>query len=273
MRDFRGDYLAQLNKSSRILWRPEPTAPSSLSVPSDATLEPVLAVVLLAIQGNHLLPCLPQDMRQDCPTLMPLVRHCRFTAIDFESAGASRGRTDTPVQIGLAGWSVEQGHHEPFVSYLHTDAPIQWAARKVHGIGPEHLAGAPRLLTLWPTLKMRLAGAVVVAHGKGTEKRFLRAFPGHGFSPWIDTLLLARATWPELPDHSLGALCEVHGLTPTVRQWVPEKSWHDALFDAVASLVVLAHLLESHNLVDLPVECLIAPDTSHWHQLRRIPVP
>ena len=200
---------------------------------------------------------------------MPLVRHCRFTAIDFESAGASRGMTDSPVQVGLASWSAGTGHADPFVSYLFTDQPVQWSARKVHGIGPEHLADAPTLLSLWPDLKRRLAGAVVVAHGKGTEKRFLRAFPGHGFGPWIDTLLLARAAWPELPDHSLGALCTGHGLTDAVRKLIPEKSWHDALFDAAASLVLLEHLIESLALADHPVESLCHPDLSAWHKTKR----
>jgi DNA polymerase III subunit epsilon len=200
---------------------------------------------------------------------MPLIRHCRFTAIDFESAGASRGKTDSPVQIGLASWSAETGHDAAFVSYLRTDQPILWAARKVHGIGPEHLVEAPALLMLWPEVKKRLAGAVVVAHGKGTEKRFLRAFPGHGFGPWIDTLLLARAAWPELPDHSLGALCDFHQLTGSIRVLVPEKSWHDALFDSVASLVLLTHVVETHALAEHPVEALLQPDTSRWHQLKR----
>lgn len=203
------------------------------------------------------------------PHRMPLVRHCRFTAIDFESAGAARGKTDTPVQVGLAGWSLADGHDAAFVSYLHTDQPIQWSARKVHGIGPEQLAGAPSLLLLWPELKRRLAGAVVVAHGKGTEKRFLRAFPGHGFGPWIDTLLLARAAWPELPDHSLGALCDAHDLTESVKSLVPGKSWHDALFDSVASLVLLARFVETHPVADESVESLLRPDTSAWHQSRR----
>lgn len=208
-------------------------------------------------------------MRTSEKSRMPATRQCRFTAIDFESAGASRGKTDSPVQIGLACWSLEKGHESAFVSYLFTDQPIQWSARKVHGIGPEQLADAPSLLSLWPELKGRLAGAVVVAHGKGTEKRFLRTFPGHGFGPWIDTLLLARAAWPDLPDHSLGALCESQGLTPAIREIVPEKSWHDALFDAVASLVLLARIIDSHQLADAPMDSLLHPDTSLWHHRRR----
>lgn len=197
------------------------------------------------------------------------IRDCRFTAIDFESAGAARGKTDTPVQIGIASWSAAQGHGETFTSYLHTDAPIQWAAQKVHGIGLEQLVNAPTLLSLWPELKKRLAGAVVVAHGKGTEKRFLRVFPGHGFKPWIDTLLLARAAWPSLADHSLGALCETHELTQIIQSRVPQKFWHDALFDAVASLALLSYLIETHGLEEQPMESLLYPDTSRWYQQKR----
>jgi len=200
---------------------------------------------------------------------MPLIRHCRFTAIDFESAGATRGKTDSPVQVGLASWSEAAGHSQPFVSFLHTTQPILWSAQKVHGITPTDLIDAPALLGLWPELKARLAGAVVVAHGKGTEKRFLRAFPGHGFGPWIDTLLVARAAWPALPDHSLSALCEVHQLTATIQSLVIRRAWHDALFDAVASLVLLAHVIDTHSLIDESLEVLLYPDTSLWHRGRR----
>jgi DNA polymerase III subunit epsilon len=200
---------------------------------------------------------------------MPLVRNSRFTAIDFESAGAVRGASDSPVQVGLATWSMAEGHGGRFVSYLSNNQPIQWSARKLHGITPEELKNAPSLLSLWPELKNRLSGAVVVAHGKGTEKRFLRTFPGHGFGPWIDTLLLARAAWPDLPDHSLGALCVQMNLTAEVSGIVPDKSWHDALYDAAASLVLLEHLVQQLMLADTPVESLAKPDTSVWHRLKR----
>ncbi|MFT3991869.1 MAG: 3'-5' exonuclease [Luteolibacter sp.] len=201
---------------------------------------------------------------------MQLIQHARFTAIDFESAGAAPGMTDQPVQIGIASWSATENHYGPFVSYLQTNQPIQWSAQKVHGITTAHLADAPPLLMLWPEVKKRLAGAIVVAHGKGTEKRFLRAFPGHGFGPWIDTLLLARAAWPDLKDHSLGALCDSHALTPRVRELVPEKSWHDALFDAVASLVLLEFLIDSLDLKTSATDLLVHPDTRQWHQSRRL---
>ncbi|MGB6219806.1 exonuclease domain-containing protein [Haloferula sp.] len=196
------------------------------------------------------------------------IRLARFAGIDFESAGAARGRTDVPVQIGLANWSISDGHSKPFMSYLKSSGPITWSAQKVHGIREEDLKDAPSLLELWPTVRDQLSGAVVVAHGKGTEKRFLRAFPGHGFGPWVDTLLLSRAAWPELPEHSLSALCLHRKLEDRIRAHCPQGNWHDALFDTVASLALLEDIVTSFDLVDLPLAQLVFPDTREWHQQR-----
>ncbi|MGD1978802.1 MAG: 3'-5' exonuclease [Akkermansiaceae bacterium] len=190
-----------------------------------------------------------------------------FTAIDFESAGTAKGRTDAPVQIGLATWSAEKGIHDPFVSFLQCDQDITWSARKVHGITTEDLHDAPSLLSLWPVVKRNLMRGPVVAHGHGTEKRFLRAFPGHSFGPWIDTLQLSRAAWPDQPSHSLGDLCTALGLNDFASH-APEKTWHDALYDALASLALLKHLVRQFELEDLPVGILQNPDTTIWHRSR-----
>ncbi len=197
------------------------------------------------------------------------IRELRFAAIDFESAGAARGRTDVPVQVGTAGWTPGSEPGDAFVSYLHSDHAVTWSARKVHGIGDEDLIGAPRLQELWPELKRRLGDAVVVAHGKGTEKRFLRAFPGHRFGPWVDTLLIARAAWPDAASHALSELCEQHDLTERVRRLVPDRRWHDALFDAAASLVLLQHLVDTLDLLDQPLAVFLRPDLSPWARQRR----
>ncbi|MBK1832324.1 3'-5' exonuclease [Verrucomicrobiaceae bacterium R5-34] len=191
-----------------------------------------------------------------------------FAAIDFESAGAARGKTDVPVQIGMATWSTTAGHADHFTSFIHTDRSITWAAQKVHGITSDDLADAPKLMLLWSQIKGTLGDRIVVAHGHGTEKRYLRAFPGHGFGPWVDTLLIARAAWPELPSHALGELCEHFQLTDKVSALVPDKTWHDALYDATASLILLEHLIEQFQLTDASVEMLIHPDISSWHRLR-----
>jgi DNA polymerase-3 subunit epsilon len=165
----------------------------------------------------------------------------------------------------MASWLPQQGLQETFVSYLHTDQSITWSAQSIHGITVHDLADAPELRSLWPTLKSMLQQKVVVAHGKGTEKKFLRAFPGHGFGPWVDTLLLARATWPQWSDHSLSSLCEALGLTPLIQEKCPNRQWHDALFDAVASIFLLEKILHLTQAWQAPLPCLLQPDQSAWH--------
>jgi DNA polymerase-3 subunit epsilon len=197
------------------------------------------------------------------------VRDAAWAALDFESAGAAPGRTDEPVQVGMAVWrSGEPGDF--FRSYIHAPARVTRAARAVHGIGEEDLAGAPAMAGLWPEFKARLAGAVVVAHGAGTEKRFLRAFPLHGFGPWIDTLQLARAVLPDLPDHALGTVAEACGVVPEVRRLCPGLDWHDALFDAVASLVFLRHVVAVLELDEAPVGQLQNLDAASYRQRRGV---
>lgn len=192
-----------------------------------------------------------------------------FAAIDFESAGAERGKTDVPVQIGMATWSAEKGHADHFVSFIRADQPITWAAQKVHGITSEDLADAPALMLLWPQIKAIISKRIVVAHGHGTEKRYLRAFPAHGFGPWVDTLQLSRAAWPELESHSLGDICKHFNLETKVTSLVPNKTWHDALYDTAASLVLLEHLICVFSLADSSIDLLLNPDITEWHRLRR----
>ena len=191
-----------------------------------------------------------------------------FTAIDFESAGTAPGKTDAPVQIGTCSWSTEDGVTDSWISYIHTLQEITWSAQKVHGITHEDLANAPKLMLLWPKIKSRLKGRAVVAHGHGTEKRFLHAFPGHGFGPWIDTLQLSRAAWPQLPSHSLGDLCIALNLEAKVTEHVPDKTWHDALYDAVASIILLEKIIVDFSLTDESISHLENPDTRIWHKLR-----
>ena len=192
-----------------------------------------------------------------------------FAAIDFESAGAERGKTDVPVQIGMATWSQDNGHADHFVSFIRADRPITWAAQKIHGITVDDLDGAPQLMLLWPQIKAIMSKRIAVAHGHGTEKRYLRAFPAHGLGPWVDTLQLARAAWPELTSHALGDVCTHFRLTGKINNLVPNKTWHDALYDTAASLVLLEHLISEFNLADQPIDILLHPDTTKWHRLRR----
>lgn len=199
--------------------------------------------------------------------MAPRVCDVAFAALDFESAGTTPGATDVPVQVGMAG--MRDGVIAPesfFRSYIAAARPITWSAARVHGIRAEDLQNAPPMLELWPRFQEHLKNRWIVCHGAATEKRFLRAFPLHGFGPWVDTLMLSRAAWPDLPDHSLGALCRHFHLEESVRQLCPDLQWHDALFDAVGSLVLLRHFCESHGLREISADCLLRPNVSTYHK-------
>lgn len=193
------------------------------------------------------------------------VAETAFAAIDFESAGIRRGGTDVAVQIGLARMRAGE-IVDSFGSFLATDEPITWSAQKVHGIRQEDLAGAPTLLALWPELKSRLGGQWIVAHGASTEKRFLRAFPFHGFGPWVDTLKLSRAVWPGQPSFALGDLCTSLGLEDELRSLHAGFRWHDALSDALASLLLLRRIIRDTEIGGADAEILLRADDSPYHR-------
>jgi DNA polymerase-3 subunit epsilon len=195
------------------------------------------------------------------------IRDIKFAAIDFESAGAARGQTDVPIQVGIA--SLDDGViAHPFGSYIQSDRPVAWSARKVHGIEDADLVGAPSLLGLWPELRTRLGGRWIVSHGAGTEKRFLRAFPGHGFGPWVDTLALFHAALPELDSHSLSGLAAACECEEECFAQHPGFRWHDALSDAIASLVLLRWLIAQCQLADEAPDVLLNPDRARYYALR-----
>jgi len=129
-----------------------------------------------------------------------------------------------------------------------------WQASRIHGIKTKDLNNAPSFLSLFPKIKSLLDGRILVAHSCGTEKKFLRAFPGQNFTPWVDSLTLARAALPHLEKHRLG------GLVPY---------WHDALYDAAASFCFVQTLVETLGIQQEPLSLLLNPNTQKYHALRQ----
>jgi DNA polymerase-3 subunit epsilon len=177
----------------------------------------------------------------------------RLAAIDFESLPDPHG-SHFPVQIGIAlgSWTTFEGSWE---------SPLSDAALAGAKDAPEH---APRLLELWPRVRESLAGRWILAHGIGTEKRFLRAFPGHRFGPWIDTLRWSRAVYPTMPSHSLSDLCEALGVAERLRAEKIPGTWHDARFDAIACLFLIQHVWRETGIVFASKALLTSPDLSPY---------
>jgi DNA polymerase-3 subunit epsilon len=137
-----------------------------------------------------------------------------FVALDFETTGYENGQTNEPWQLGLA-----------VVRDLEIVETREWF------FGTAQSPETETLMAQWDSFFPFLRGRRLVAHNLATERTILtRIAPLTKWGPWVDTLKVARARYPKLPSYALGDLCSMFGCVPQL----PGRTWHDALYDAVA---------------------------------------
>ena len=113
---------------------------------------------------------------------------------------------------------------------------------------------SPSQQELWPQLQPRLTDHPLCAHNVATEKKFTRAAaPMHQFGPWLDTLKIARKVWKGCPSYALENLIVMLDLKQRVDALCSGREAHDALYDAVASAMLMEHLLEQPGWGDVTV--------------------
>ena len=177
-----------------------------------------------------------------------LASKTEIVVLDFESTGSMRDYPNEPWQIGMV--TLNQGQVDTaslYESLLRIDInrPFNPHAPGRHDLLRREMASAPTAAELWEALRPRITDVPLCAHNVSTEKKFVRAMaPMHRFGPWIDTLILARRAWPGSASFALEDLTTSLGLKPRVEALCPGREAHDALYDAVASAVLLSHLLQ-----------------------------
>ena len=171
-----------------------------------------------------------------------------ITVLDYESTGSLSGYANESWQIGmvsLKGGKVEAASMFESLLRVEVNRPFNPHAPGRHAALRTEISVAPTPQELWPQVKLRLTGHPLCAHNVATEKKFLRAMaPMHLFGPWIDTLRIARKVWSGCPSYALGDLVVMLGLQQRVDELCPGREAHDALYDAVASAMLLEHLFE-----------------------------
>lgn len=168
-----------------------------------------------------------------------------ITVLDFETTGSLPGYPSEPWQLGMV--RLEKGifQAEMFETLLHVgDRPFNpMAPGNHHALRPQ-LKVAPSFQALWPNLMPWLTGRLLCAHNIATEKHILhQQAPLHRFGPWIDTLKLARAAWPDAPSHKLEDLIPALNLQQQAAERCPNREPHDALYDAICCALLLLHIL------------------------------
>jgi DNA polymerase-3 subunit epsilon len=145
-----------------------------------------------------------------------------FVALDFETTGYENGGTNEPWQLGIA-----------LVKDFQIVETKEWFFKS------SFKEDAPTLIDQWEEFFPYLSGRRLVAHNIATERTILtRLAPLTKWGPWVDTMRLAKARYPRMDSYALGDLCAAFGCVPEM----PERTWHDALYDAVACARLAAFL-------------------------------
>ena len=158
-----------------------------------------------------------------------------FNAIDVETANYSRSSI---CQIGIAKvvdgavvdrWSTLVNPEDEFIGHL----------TRIHGISPEHVAGAPTMPEIREALRQRLKGQVLFAHSSFDRSAFDMAMDKYNLEPlqvyWLDSIKIAQMAWPDLGGKG------GYGLKNLAHYIGYEFQHHNAEEDAVAAAeVVLA---------------------------------
>jgi DNA polymerase III epsilon subunit-like protein len=191
--------------------------------------------------------------------------------IDFEGS-----RQSGVVEYGYV--SLENG--EIVDSQTRICAPVGTITdldRGQHGISEDRASKHALFEVEWSLFaRLRQSGAFC-AHNASVEDGFLRAVwscprtspdfaePGQvttTWAPWLDTLHIYRRVYPQLENHKLQSLIEIFGLQaaldaqaiticPTER-----RCYHCALYDALASALLLRRLADEPTLKDASMRWL-----------------
>jgi len=176
-------------------------------------------------------------------------------------------------------------------------APVPGADTQCHGLRDSDLAGAAPASADWDFFAGLRRAGFFCAHHAATEHTLLKAvwpFPGampdharagdsaaqpvNDWGPWIDSCRLATVWHPRLPDYGLGALvkwfCLGKKLTAAAAAHCPPKRrrFHCALYDALASALLLCHLCEQPGRTGATLETLVRDSLRGSRQIERMQI-
>ncbi len=183
-----------------------------------------------------------------------------FVAIDVETADSS---TRAICQIGIAkyinGFLIEE-----WVSLINPEVEFDPICISKHGIYEEDVVDAPTFPEVVEKLSYFMNGPICVSHGSFDRDAISKAFQKYSIPPinitWLDSIVAARRTWPEVSSkgYGLANLCEMIGY---------QFNHHDALEDAkAAGAVLIALLKDSNQNIDTLMEIVNRPVKSKWEK-------
>lgn len=165
-------------------------------------------------------------------------------ALDLEGSGAQDRDSEAILEIAVvpitAGQPEMTAAYATLVNPGRAIPPRRWISP---GLTAGALAPAPSPAQVGPELARRINGHAVVGHNVSVDWRLLhRRYPDIAPTALIDTLRLARSLHLD-SKNSLGALTDHLGLTERADQLAAGSQPHRALWDTVATALLLPALI------------------------------
>lgn len=197
--------------------------------------------------------------------------------IDFEGSRQS-GVVEYGV-VTLQGHAIES-------TYSRLCKPIGTISdrdRQQHGISEEVVSKEALFEAEWSLFSGLRESGPLCAHNVAVEDGLLRSvwsyprsspdFSDSGqttasWGPWVDTLQLYRRIYPQLESYKLGDLVLLFGMEASLNEqatlYCPDKRgrYHCALYDALASALLLRRLYDEPDLGDISLRWLIVNSAS-----------
>jgi DNA polymerase III epsilon subunit-like protein len=168
------------------------------------------------------------------PTPDTPIDQLRFVALDCETTGQSPHHL---VELGAVAFTVDR-HLMSFETLVHSNDRINPYARRIHGIGPENLHGAPPVSRVVARFRRFVEGSVLVEHSADAfDTRLIARTIGTDLdADNLDTTRLAATIWQLRDTIGLERLCRELGVT--------HRRPHHALADAEATAASFLALLK-----------------------------
>lgn len=194
-----------------------------------------------------------------------------LTVLDFE--GCRRTGIVELGMVTLRGGAIV----DTYSRLCRPKAPIDPTEARIHGIAQAEAEAAEPFTAEWERLQAARQRGLLAAHHAHVEQLLLRdcwpyprVSPGFGivadapdWGPWLDTRRIAEIAWPGLSSYALGELIIqfqlTHKLSDKAQAYCPasRRKAHCALFDALASALMLIHLSQQPGYGDMPLAWLI----------------
>lgn len=140
-----------------------------------------------------------------------------FTAFDTETTGLS-ANNDRLLEIGAVQFS-KKGVLDTFNQLINPCCPLSPAAMAVNNITPQMVKDCPSETQVLPGFLHFIGDSVLLAHNANFDLKFVNtALVRSGYQSLQnktgDTVHLAKAAFPELPNHKLQTLAHHFGIHP-----------------------------------------------------------